>query len=111
MQQTGMRSARRLDVHGTVQGVGFRPFVYRLATELGLDGSVRNAGGHVVIEAAAPTGSWEELVRRLRTDAPPLARVVAIGQAELAICPAAGSGFRIDLSLPTRPDSAGLAEL
>ena len=109
--QANTRSARRLDVHGTVQGVGFRPFVYRLATELGLDGSVRNAGGHVVIEASARRGSWEELVRRLRTDAPPLARVVAIGETELALCPVAGSGFSISASGPALPVGQGLAEL
>src|ERR1700692_4581336 len=42
--------ARLIAVHGTVQGVGFRPFVYRLAVELGLEGTVRNTDGHVVIE-------------------------------------------------------------
>jgi hydrogenase maturation protein HypF len=114
MVQTGVRSARRLDVHGTVQGVGFRPFVYRLATELGLDGSVRNDGVHVVIEAAALDQAWDELVRRLRSDAPPLARVAAIAEAVLAVCPAPGSGFRIDLSpspLAAVSVPAGLAEL
>jgi hydrogenase maturation protein HypF len=43
-----------MEVRGTVQGVGFRPFVYRLASRLGLDGTVRNAGGYVVVEAAGP---------------------------------------------------------
>ena len=111
MEQTEVRSARRLDVHGTVQGVGFRPFVYRLATELGLDGSVRNDGVHVVIEAAAPGRSWEELVRRLRTDAPPLARVAAIAVADLPVFPAPGSGFRIDVSPSARSALSGLSEL
>jgi len=48
------RAACRMEVRGTVQGLGFRPFVYRLASRLGLDGTVRNAGGYVVVEAAGP---------------------------------------------------------
>ncbi|WP_239394626.1 acylphosphatase, partial [Frankia sp. CiP3] len=64
------RVAHRLEVHGTVQGVGFRPFVYRLGTSLGLDGWVRNDDGRVVIEAAGPPGALAALASRLRTDAP-----------------------------------------
>ena len=51
-------AARRILVEGVVQGVGFRPFVWRLATELGLAGRVRNAAGRVEIEAAGrPRGA------------------------------------------------------
>lgn len=52
------RAARRVEVSGTVQGVGFRPFVHRTATRLGLDGWVRNAGGRVVVTAAGPRRHW-----------------------------------------------------
>ena len=69
------RVLRALYVEGVVQGVGFRPFVWRLATELGLAGRVRNAAGRVEIEAAAPAAVLDEFARRLRTDAPPRARV------------------------------------
>ncbi len=69
------RVLRALHVEGVVQGVGFRPFVWRLATELGLAGRVRNAAGRVEIEAAAPAAVLDEFARRLRTDAPPRARV------------------------------------
>ena len=69
------RVIRALYVEGVVQGVGFRPFVWRLATELGLAGRVRNAAGRVEIEAAAPAAVLDEFARRLRTDAPPRARV------------------------------------
>ncbi|HEX7105069.1 MAG TPA: carbamoyltransferase HypF [Acidothermaceae bacterium] len=91
------KTAWRLDVRGTVQGVGFRPFVYRLATELGLTGSVRNAGGHVLIEAAGDRVALAELARRLPQEAPPLARVREVGIADLLTAPT-GTGFRIEQS-------------
>ena len=49
---------RRLHVYGAVQGVGFRPFVYRLATELGLTGSVCNSSAGVIAEVEAPSMRW-----------------------------------------------------
>ena len=77
-------SARAIVVEGVVQGVGFRPFVWRLATELRLAGRVRNAAGRVEIEAAGPAADLDALARRLRTDAPPRARVERVTVAELA---------------------------
>jgi hydrogenase maturation protein HypF len=65
-------------VTGVVQGVGFRPFVWRLATELGLAGRVRNVAGRVELEAAGPAAALAELTRRLATDAPPRSRVDAV---------------------------------
>jgi len=91
------KAAWRLDVRGTVQGVGFRPFVYRVATELGLNGSVRNAGGHVLIEAAGDRAALTELARRLAADAPPLAHVREVVVAELAAIPPSVA-FRIERS-------------
>jgi hydrogenase maturation protein HypF len=89
-------------VHGTVQGVGFRPFVYRLATSLGLDGWVRNAGGHVVVEAAGAPTELDLLTQRLRTDAPPLAVVTRVNSIELSGPPVpGGSGFAVNESRPT----------
>jgi hydrogenase maturation protein HypF len=70
--------ARRLEVHGSVQGVGFRPFVVRLATALGLTGWVQNAGGHVVIEAAGTAEALTALARRLAAEAPPQAVVSSV---------------------------------
>lgn len=68
-------AARALEVEGVVQGVGFRPFVWRLATELGLAGRVRNAAGRVEIEVSGPLEALDAFARRLATDAPPRARV------------------------------------
>ena len=53
-----MRETRDLVVHGLVQGVGFRPFVYRLAVELGIDGVVRNGAGRVEIAPPVDAATW-----------------------------------------------------
>ena len=68
-----MRSSLR--VTGVVQGVGYRPFVHRLAEELGISGSVGNDSAGVFIDAIGAPEMIEEFVRRLRADAPPLASV------------------------------------
>jgi hydrogenase maturation protein HypF len=70
--------AARMTVDGVVQGVGFRPFVWRLAHELGVDGRVRNVAGRVELEVAGPGEALAELARRLRDNAPPRARVDAV---------------------------------
>jgi len=72
------RETRRIVVEGVVQGVGFRPFVWRLATELGLAGRVRNAAGRVEIEAAGDPRTLDAFIRRLRSEAPPRAHVDAV---------------------------------
>ena len=59
------RVARRLRLTGHVQGVGFRPFVYRLAQEFGIAGSVRNLQGEVEIIASAPPGVLERFEQAL----------------------------------------------
>ena len=65
-----MTTGRRIAVTGTVQGVGFRPWVYRLARELGVLGRVRNDAAGVLIDAFAPTPVLETFVSRLGTEAP-----------------------------------------
>jgi len=61
-----------------VQGVGFRPFVYRLATGLGLSGWVGNDSLGVILEAEGPAEALDNLARRIADEAPPLARIASI---------------------------------
>ena len=67
-------NARVWRVEGRVQGVGFRPFVYRLAHELGLRGWVRNQAGQVQIHTEGPPSALDQFGKRLLADAPPTSR-------------------------------------
>jgi len=84
----------RLRVTGTVQGVGFRPFVYRHAVALGLAGFVLNDSAGVLIDVEGDEKHIAELTRLLVDDAPPLARVTSV-VAEPAPPSGGASGFRI----------------
>ena len=74
----------RVHVRGLVQGVGFRPFVYALARELALSGRVANTGTGVVAEVEGRRVDVDDFARRVRADAPPLARVMSVDAIELA---------------------------
>jgi hydrogenase maturation protein HypF len=94
------RAARRVVVEGVVQGVGFRPFVWRLATELGLDGSVLNLAGRVEADVAGEPAALDAFARRIASDAPPRARVERVAVRDLdGPAPTPGSGFVIDESV------------
>jgi len=67
--------AYRINVNGIVQGVGYRPFVYRIATELGLNGFVLNSGNGVIIEVEGKLDDCLKFIERLRTEKPPRAIV------------------------------------
>ena len=69
---------RAVQVRGVVQGVGFRPFVYRLATEERLAGWIGNDTDGVTIEVEGPETGVASFLRRLRAEAPPLARIDAV---------------------------------
>ena len=85
----------RIRVTGTVQGVGFRPFVYRHAVALGLAGSVRNDSDGVLIDVEGDAAGIAELHRRLTDEPPPLARITGLVCEDVARSPAVAVGFRI----------------
>ena len=99
----GARQRLRVRVEGTVQGVGFRPFVYRVAIELGLGGWVLNDSRGVLMEAEGESGALDALLHRLRTDAPPLAIVERV--ADEALDTVGETEFRI-----THSEDAGEPE-
>ena len=80
-------------VEGTVQGVGFRPFVFRLAGELGLVGWVLNDSSGVLLEAEGSADVLDAFVVRLAADAPPLAVVERVAVEDVPAI--GGSGFEI----------------
>jgi hydrogenase maturation protein HypF len=81
-------------VRGRVQGVGFRPTVWRLARELGIDGEVLNDGSGVLIRARGTAGEITALLDRLARNPPPLARIEGIERRPLS-GGAVTAGFRI----------------
>ena len=80
-------------VRGVVQGVGFRPFVYRLATEEHLAGLIGNDTDGVTIELEGPPPRIESFLTRLTSETPPLARIDSVDTTDLALT--GESGFRI----------------
>lgn len=76
----------RLEIHGAVQGVGFRPFVYRLARELQLAGWVINDGRGVFIEVEGAVEALRSFLDRLPTDKPPRAVLHSVDSEWLEPC-------------------------
>jgi hydrogenase maturation protein HypF len=83
----------RLEVRGAVQGVGFRPFVFRLAAELALPGWVLNDARGVFIEVEGPRGILERFRERIVSERPPRALVQSVETAWLP--PAGFTSFEI----------------
>lgn len=112
-----MVEALRIRVSGVVQGVGFRPFVWRLAHELHLAGWVRNDAAGVDIHCEGEHCS--EFIDRLQADAPPLARVEAVtaeparpaGHADFRILESAGGRASTMIGHDSAPCADCLAEL
>ncbi len=88
-------------VEGIVQGVGFRPFVYTLATGLGLGGFVGNDVDGVFAEVEGPESAVTEFLRQLEGNPPPLARIERI--TARPVTPNGATSFAIAASGPAGP--------
>ena len=84
---------KHIQVRGIVQGVGFRPFVYKLANGLGLTGYVFNSSSGVTIEVEGGGSELESFLRTLKEDPPALAEITQITVSEIAV--QGGTGFSI----------------
>jgi hydrogenase maturation protein HypF len=92
------RVRKAIEVTGIVQGVGFRPYVYRLAFERHLAGFIANTAAGVSIEVEGPAEAVDDFVSQLPVEAPRLARITQLTASDI---PARADGeFRI---LPSRP--------
>lgn len=105
----------RLTVRGVVQGVGFRPFVYRLASSLGLAGFVKNIGVGVVIEVEGAELATSDFARRLRSELPHGAQIWNVEHTAVSLT--GKQGFSIEASEATGkldavmlPDTATCAD-
>lgn len=107
-------------VRGAVQGVGFRPFIYRLATDTGLNGWVNNSPQGVFIEVEGPRSALETFLLRLEAEKPPRSSIQSleaswldpVGYVGFEIRPSEAGGAKTALVLPdiaTCPDC--LAEI
>jgi hydrogenase maturation protein HypF len=101
-------AAKRIQVNGIVQGVGFRPFIFQLAMTHGLKGNVANTESGVLIHVEGPDQNIRAFQESIRTKAPPLAQVIELqsetlppaGYTEFKIIQSSGSGNRYTLISP-----------
>jgi hydrogenase maturation protein HypF len=101
MAAVSVRVRMAIRVQGIVQGVGFRPFVYSLATSLGLAGLVGNDTDGVFAQVEGPEPAVAEFLARLEPEAPPLARVDRVAATRVPTTGAAG--FVVAPSDPAGP--------
>ncbi|MDD5542575.1 MAG: carbamoyltransferase HypF [Acidobacteriia bacterium] len=103
-----MKERLQVIIRGAVQGVGFRPFIYRLATDLRLAGGVSNSAQGVFIEAEGERSALESFLLRIEKDKPPLASIQSLefsyldllGFSEFRIRASAQEGAKQALILP-----------
>ena len=91
-------AARHIELTGIVQGVGFRPFVYRLAVAHGLCGWVRNTSAGVQVQVEGKPEALSAFVQGLTAEAPPLARIETVSVTDTS--PDGCKSFAIEESLP-----------
>src|ERR1039457_4044902 len=94
--ESPMRKRLKMEIRGAVQGVGFRPFVYRLATDLGLSGWVLNDIRGVFLEGEGDPEQLSAFRERLRVETPPRARIQDLNESWLD--PVGYEGFQIRAS-------------
>jgi len=120
MAQQERAQRLRVVIRGAVQGVGFRPFIYRLATDLGLTGWVNNSAQGVFIDVEGPKASLDTFLLRLEPEKPPHAFIQSLeasfldpaGYAAFEIRHSDESGAKTALVLPDMAICADcLAEL
>jgi hydrogenase maturation protein HypF len=112
---TGLATRTQVKIEGTVQGVGFRPFVFRLARELDLTGWIVNGPAGVLIEVEGAAEAVGQLLEGLRTACPLGAKIErmsarpipAIGDSEFTIQPSCEAGTK---QLAISPDLATCAD-
>jgi hydrogenase maturation protein HypF len=90
---TSVPERLRITLGGAVQGVGFRPFVYRLAQELGLAGFVQNSDGGLIAEVEGPQDRVERFLERLEVERPAASRVFS--RKTVRVAPLCDPGFHI----------------
>jgi hydrogenase maturation protein HypF len=84
----------QVTIEGIVQGVGFRPFIYRLANECGLTGWVMNTPSGVLLEAQGPQQRIAEFLPGIEQNAPPLAVISAVRVEEVSLSEESGFVIR-----------------
>src|ERR1039458_10463114 len=98
----------KMEIRGAVQGVGFRPFVYRLATGLGLSGWVLNDIRGVFLEVEGDPEQLSAFRERVRAETPPRARIQGLDESWLD--PIGYEGFQIRTSEIGRAACRGRGE-
>jgi hydrogenase maturation protein HypF len=112
---TGLATRAQAKIEGTVQGVGFRPFVFRVARELDLTGWIANGVDGVTLEVEGAAEAVDRLLEQLRTSCPPGAKIErmsvrsipAVGDSEFTIQPSLEEGAK---QLAISPDLATCAD-
>ncbi len=92
----------RIEIRGVVQGVGFRPFIYRVALAHGLVGWVINTSGSVDVEAQGPRSAVEAFLAEVKSTLPPLARIDRFDVDWVPVAPASRFEIRASQAQPGR---------
>lgn len=88
----------RVQINGVVQGVGFRPFIHNLASQLALGGWVRNTSTGVELELQGPEPQLTRFLHHLHHDAPPLAHILSVDTQPIPLVPDDNAGLVIRTS-------------